>query len=211
MAEVTETDIVYVFGDQTDDCRGSLRFLLRTRQDPLLEEFLILAFRRLRGEIFKCQTSRQAKLFNFASLQELLDVKFEGHCKVAVEHAITSICQFAMFMKQCHDTPGCLYPDARNTSLVGICTGSLTAATLSCCRSAAELVPVAVEVTMLSFFVGELAAQTGTLFNRDGGDTSRLSESWAVAIPSSELSQVEHYLEEQKKNVSLRCTFNTKG
>ena len=204
MTKEEDVFTIYLFGDQTDDCRSQLRSLLHVKHDPLLDEFLQIAYKRVKAEILRRQNGKGADVIQFSSLRELLDVDFKGDCRVAVEHAITSICQFGIFLRQCHETAGGRYPDPSNACLVGLCTGSLTAAAISCCRSIAELVHVAVEVTMLSFSVGEFAAQTGSLFYCDNLDMIE-NGSWAVAMSSTELPRLENYLQAQKRKVSSQA------
>ncbi|KAF1952277.1 ketoacyl-synt-domain-containing protein [Byssothecium circinans] len=178
---------VYLFGDQTDDARFPLRTLLHSERDPILETFLRESYLRLRAEVLRYNTSTQ----QFASLLELLEVEFQGSCRVGVEHALTSICQFGVFFKECHRASG-QYPTAGNTYLIGLCTGTLTAAAVSCCRSLSELLPVAVEVAVLSFYIGEVAWQAGNSFScRNEAENT----SWAVAMPTLDYDLAEEYIE----------------
>lgn len=49
---------------------------------------------------------------------------------------------------------GRTYPDARNSYVLGICTGSLAAAAISCSDSLSQLLPVAVQTALIAFRLG---------------------------------------------------------
>jgi hypothetical protein len=193
LAIMADVSTVYLFGDQTDDSRAYLRALLRANQDPVLKAFLHDSYLRVRTEVLRLNRNEKATT-RFSSLLELLEVEFQGPSKVAVEHAITSICQFGVFFWHCHEAGG-QYP-TRNSYLVGLCTGSLTAAAVGCCRSVSELLPVAVELTVMSFCIGEFAARTGACVSYDSvvGNGS-----WAVAIPD-----MHHDVAEEKISALIK-------
>ncbi|KAH3999788.1 hypothetical protein HBI38_092630 [Parastagonospora nodorum] len=180
---------VYLFGDQTDDARSCIRNILCTEQGPVLESFLRQSYGLLRANILSLGENEAPKS-NFGSLLELLDAEFEGAPRVATEHALTSIAQFGVFFIETHLCRG-HYPSARETYLMGLCSGSLTAAAVSCCRSATELLPVAVEVTGLSFRLGLLASETGDLFLCKPAVGDR---SWAMTMPASLSDLIDEYI-----------------
>ena len=170
---------VYLFGDQTDDARSNLRALLRTIHDPILESFLQRSYARLRTELLRPHQIEDKADFRFASLLELVDLELVGSQRVALEHALTSICQFGLFFKHCQESGG-RYPASDSACLIGLCTGSLTAAAVSCCQSVSELLPVAVEVTILSFRAGELATEIGAC---QSSSATAPKSAWAIAVP----------------------------
>ncbi|OCL05426.1 ketoacyl-synt-domain-containing protein [Glonium stellatum] len=177
-----ENTSLFLFGDQTDDARSSLRVLLRTEFDPILETFVKKSYEAIRTELLRPLRVENRRDWSFSNLLELLDLRLHGPQRVALDHAITTICQFGLFFKRCHGLRG-LYPNAISTNLVGLCTGSLAAAAISCCWTPSELLPVAVEVSVLSFRAGELAAETGA---RLRCNPSLSDSSWAIAIPGIE-------------------------
>jgi hypothetical protein len=197
MDAMSSITTVYLFGDQTDDARSCIRDILCTEQGPVLESFLRQSYGLLRANILSLGENEAPKS-NFGSLLELLDAEFEGAPRVAMEHALTSIAQFGVFFIKSHPCRG-HYPSARETYLMGLCSGSLTAAAVSCCRSATELLPVAVEVTGLSFNLGLLASETGDLFlcNPAVGDRS-----WAMTMPASLSDLIDEYIRTVASKVS---------
>jgi hypothetical protein len=61
-----------------------------------------------------------------------------------------------------------------------MCTGSLTAAAISCCRTLSELLPVSVQVISISFRAGLLAADVRARFGSSGEDDM----GWAFMCPN---------------------------
>lgn len=210
--KATSTSTVYVFGDQTDDARSYLRTILHNEGDPLVECFLQNAYSRLRAEIMSSHGGIKTEQLQFASLSELLEIDFQNPYQVAVDHALTSISHFAMFMRVCHLESSGGYIDSTNTSLIGLCTGALTTAGVSCCRSVAELLLVSTEVSILSFRLGKFAAQTAALFQGVGRNTDehKYHGTWAVAVSGPERDLVEEYLETIASQVSIRSVLKTR-
>lgn len=61
-----------------------------------------------------------------------------------------------------------------DTRVIGLCTGALTAATVSCCRNTIELVPLGLCAIRAAFLIGLRAmeaTQQITLLNTPGGET----------------------------------------
>ncbi|KAF2787644.1 polyketide synthase [Melanomma pulvis-pyrius CBS 109.77] len=177
-----ENIILFLFGDQTEDSRSHLRALLRTELDPILEVFLQKSYEAIRLELLCPLRVEERRDWTFSNLLELLELKVQGTQRAALENAITTICQFGLFFKRCHAKRG-LYPDTRSTKMVGLCTGSLAVAAISCCQTPSELLPVAIDVSVLSFRAGVLAAETGARLHCGTTDSNA---SWAMAIPGLE-------------------------
>ncbi|KAH8754195.1 polyketide synthase module [Diaporthe sp. PMI_573] len=154
---------IVIFGDQTDNVRLSLRALLDVNPDPMLQRFLEESFRYLRFEILRTSVDFEISDQNFSNLLELLDVVLGGAQAVALEHALTTVCHFGLFFEKCRQSQG-IYPGHQTTKYVGICTGSLAAAAISCCQSSLELLPVALQTTLLAYRLGAHAAQTGVRY-----------------------------------------------
>lgn len=80
--------------------------------------------------------------------------------------------------RRCHQARG-LYPQPLDSFLIGMCTGSLAVAAISCCRTLSELLPVAVQVVVLSLRAGTLAADIRARLQVDSDPES----SWASMFP----------------------------
>ena len=89
---------VYVFGDQTADCRAFFAKVFTRKDDVLLQSFLERAGDVLRIEN-KNRTHPSKSIPSFLTIQELVDRYFRQEAKdSAVETALFCIAQFAHFI-----------------------------------------------------------------------------------------------------------------
>lgn len=190
--ESNTTRTVLVFGDQTDDVRSVLRALLVMEPDPILQSFLQRSYGAIRAELLRLSKPEDGSASRFSSLKELIDVNLHGSHRVALDHALTTLCHFGLLFERCRQSQG-LYPDIGSTYLMGICTGSLAAAAASFCRTPLDLLPLAIDVCVLAFRAGELAADVAARFY-SGPSQSVLS--WALALPNLDLEGARRIIEE---------------
>ncbi len=89
---------VYVFGDQTADCRAFFAKVFTRKDDVILQAFLERAGDALRIE--NRNRSHPSKAVpNFSTVQELVDRYYRGEAKdAAVESALVCISQFTHFI-----------------------------------------------------------------------------------------------------------------
>lgn len=88
-----------------------------------------------------------------------------------------------------HDGVGHSYPLPGVTCLSGLCTGALTAATISCTKSLAELLPVASKTVCIAFRAGLRAWDVGKSLDK-------LTEPWSMVMSSNAPEEVLQDLEE---------------
>lgn len=89
---------VYVFGDQTADCRAFFTKVFTRKDDVLLQSFLERAGEAVRVEN-KNRTHPSKAVPNFSTIQELVDRYYRGDSKdAAVESALVCISQFTHFI-----------------------------------------------------------------------------------------------------------------
>lgn len=89
---------VYVFGDQTADCRAFFTKVFTRKDDVLLQSFLERASEAVRTEN-KARSHPSRAVPNFNTIQELVDRYYRGELKdAAVESALVCISQFAHFI-----------------------------------------------------------------------------------------------------------------
>lgn len=172
---------IFIFGDQTDTFRASLRVLLDVKVDPILQQYFKESYRHLRAEVL-LQSSVDFDVSDqrSSSLLELLDLNFKGPQAVALGHALATVCHFGLFLEKCRKSQG-VYPHRKITKHVGICTGSLAAAAITCCQSSLEPLPVAFQTVILAYRLGAHAAETGGPYH--GGE--RGSQCWSIAVPNT--------------------------
>lgn len=89
---------VYVFGDQTADCRAFFSKVFTRKDDVLLQSFLERAGDAVRIEN-KYRSHPSKAVPNFLTIQELVDRYYRGEAKdSAIESALVCISQFAHFI-----------------------------------------------------------------------------------------------------------------
>ncbi|ESZ99281.1 PksA [Sclerotinia borealis F-4128] len=164
----------YIFGDQSEKIDEGLCTLICSERDAILDSFLTKSYEAIRSEI---QESKLEVPFKFASLLDLLALRKDGLKSVPLDHALTFVYQIGLFIRTCHKLGH--YPQAPSSYLAGICTGTLAAAAVSYSQSLFELVPVAIQVLIISFRAGVLAVEVKTHVSLD----DNTGASWAVLYP----------------------------
>ncbi|AEO70601.1 polyketide synthase [Thermothielavioides terrestris NRRL 8126] len=180
---MTVQDQIVLFGDLTCDYVSGLRSLVPVRDNPLLTSFFERVAFGLRQEIGLLTTSEQAKFVGFTTFQELLaGVQQVSSRHPALEKALACTYQLACFIKY-HTAPGRTYPAPQDTWLVGLCTGLLSAAPVSCCQSITDLIPLAAHTVLVAFRAGLCV---GEVRNRiEPQPQTGPPASWSVLIPNS--------------------------
>jgi Starter unit:ACP transacylase in aflatoxin biosynthesis len=92
---------VYVFGDQTADCRSFLRKAVSRKEDVLLNVFLEKAAFAIRDEVSKRAYVR-SEIPNFGTVQELADRYYKSESPdAAIESALVCLSQLIHFIGYC--------------------------------------------------------------------------------------------------------------
>ena len=105
-----------------------------------------------------------------------------------------------------HGSAGRSFPTPQNACLTGRCTGSLTAAAVSCSSSPSDLLSIGVHTVVLAFRIGACAWDVGTRIcsSRDASDRY---QSWTAAlsgVSEEELARsLEHFTSDQVCTGSL--------
>ncbi|KAL4816998.1 putative sterigmatocystin biosynthesis polyketide synthase [Aspergillus spinulosporus] len=153
MASHTEPTRLFLFGDQTYDFVADLRELLNVRNNPILVAFLEQSHYVIRGQMIRELPPKEHKQARTASLAELLQKYADRKLPSAFQTALSCITQIGLFMRQ-FDEPCVPYPHANDSYVLGVCTGSLAAAAISCSTSLSELLPIAVQTVLVAFRLG---------------------------------------------------------
>ncbi|RYC62694.1 hypothetical protein CHU98_g3504 [Xylaria longipes] len=166
---------IHLFGDQTYDVQGRLKYLLRLRENAVVNSFLERSYNAIRNEIHQLTGAVQQELPRFTSVEDLLLWKgSDVRPIVPLDMALTCIYQLGMFMGD-HEYN---YPSG-GSLLLGLCTGTLPAAAISCCRNTMELIPLAVTAVVLAFRVGVLVVQVGNMVEPS---PSGLQQQWSMIV-----------------------------
>ncbi|KAM4057312.1 starter unit:ACP transacylase in aflatoxin biosynthesis domain-containing protein [Hirsutella rhossiliensis] len=166
---------LYLFGDQTFDVQPQLKALLRQRNNPVLEEFLAKAYEALRGEIYELPYEARQSVPRLTSLDDLASWNEGEKRSIALDMAVTCIFQLATFIVQAKN--GRVGGD--EARVVGICTGALAAAAVSCSDNLLELVPLGVAAVKAAFRVGKQVADAG---QRIAPRADSKDQSWSMLV-----------------------------
>ncbi|RYP04526.1 hypothetical protein DL764_004388 [Monosporascus ibericus] len=166
---------LYLFGDQTYDIQSSLKDLMRYRNNPVLEDFLLKTYDEIRTEIYKLPAETREDLPRFTCLDDLVLWKHDGKRCIPLDMAVTCMYQLGSFISQA-DTWDF---HAKNSRALGLCTGTLAAAAIGCSRSTLELVPLAVDAVVVAFRTGVHVTDMAQRLQ----PSDSLGQSWSIIVP----------------------------
>ncbi|KAL8639261.1 MAG: hypothetical protein Q9228_003690 [Teloschistes exilis] len=155
-----QQQMLYLFGDQTYDVRQRLNNLLHYRNDPVVEDFLLKAYNAIRREIYTLPSQARDGLPRFTCVDDLVLWRGDGRRCVPLDMAVTCMYQLAVFIRleaeqaHSHANRKAQYPNTDNDRILGVCTGALTAAAVSCSRNTLDLVPLGIEALIVAFRTG---------------------------------------------------------
>ncbi|KAK5088555.1 polyketide synthase [Lithohypha guttulata] len=174
---------VYVFGDQTADCRAFFTKVFPRKDDVVLQAFLERASEAVRVEN-RTRSHPSKAVPDFNTIQELVNRYYSSeHKDAAIESALLSISQFCHFFGAFEErTPTYISPNA-DARLVGLCTGLITATAVSCADSLTALLPLATETVRIAFRAG---AHVGKVAQQLEVDSE--SKSWSTLVATDEKS-----------------------
>ncbi|KAI9712188.1 MAG: Type I Iterative PKS [Chrysothrix sp. TS-e1954] len=145
---------LYLFGDQTLDIQPYLKDLRRHEDNPILEAFLQKAYDALREEVHRLSKETRDDLPRFTCIDDIIFRKAWGARCVPLDMAVTCLYQLGTFISRV-DSAHYSFDTSR---VLGLCTGTLAAAAVSCSRDTLELIPAAVDAVVIAFRVGLLVA-----------------------------------------------------
>lgn len=185
---------LFVFGDQTFDVQPHLADLIQYGQNPVLEDFLLKAYDAIRTEIYSLPCELRDDLPRFTCVDDIIWRKPDAKRCVPLDMAVTCMYQLGVFIR--YGRQLCImvkklnnfgsqveaqhcYGD--NARVLGLCTGALAAAAVSCSQSTLDLVPLAVCAVKVAFRTGMHATDVAQRFEPSG--TS--SQSWSMIVAGS--------------------------
>ncbi|KAL8723397.1 MAG: hypothetical protein Q9225_000313 [Loekoesia sp. 1 TL-2023] len=196
---------VLLFGDQTDlDHEFLQESLHRTRKSPAVAAFLDGTAAILREEIASLHQANREDIPSFTTIQELIArYSEEATAHPAIEASLTCISQFIHFLGYHEDPSVRTYP-ARETHVVGLCIGSLTAAAVSASNSLVDLLPLALETVAIAFRIGVQVLETA----RHIEVSTSKSESWSIVFRGIDQLLANHNLEDFSRDQGLSKLSN---
>ncbi|KAL2850258.1 beta-ketoacyl synthase [Aspergillus pseudoustus] len=203
MASAPEHTRLFLFGDQTYDFVPELQSLLATRNNPILTAFLEQSHYVVRAQMIQKLPPKEHKQSRSASLAEVVQKYVDGKLPSAFQTALSCITQLGSFMRQ-FDDPSIPYPRFSDSYVLGVCTGSLAAAAISCSTSLSDLLPIAVQTVLVAFRLGLCAQEV-----RDRLEISEENRTkpWSVVseVPPEEVAiAIEKFSQETALSTTRR-------
>ena len=204
---------LYLFGDQTYDIQPYLRDLIQYRHNPVLDDFLVKAYDAIRTEIYNLPCEIRDDLPRFTCVDDLILRRQGGIGCVPLDMAVTCMYQLGSFIRYRHQLRTlvqklnnlCSQVDSQhycgdNVRILGLCTGTLAAAAVSCSQSTLELIPFAVCAVIAAFRTGMQA--TDAAQRVAPSDISDQSWSINVAGLASVEAAVEDFCEQAVRTLT---------
>ncbi|KAI0455324.1 hypothetical protein F5B21DRAFT_503379 [Xylaria acuta] len=180
--------ILYLFGDQAGDAVSTIRHLTKfLTTNPSLQVFFTRSTDRLRNALAR-STSRHRQLVFANPLELAAKVDKDQLHDSALEAALLSISQIGSLIVHLELEPRALENPKLQPVILGICTGSLAAAAMSCCRNLTELLRIADEAVELAFRVGLEASRRSTYIESSTG-------SWAILVSNVDMQDAKEAIE----------------
>ncbi|GAB7325180.1 hypothetical protein MBLNU13_g09258t1 [Cladosporium sp. NU13] len=179
---MAETMRVYVFGDQTFDIADLLSGVIRNADDAIVADFLEQACQTLKDEILKLLPEQQDECPRFARVLDLVPLWRSSTLNPALGQALTCITHITTFLRDHGYGIGSRpFPTAKNSTITGICTGSLSAAAVSHSSSVVELMHMGLQSVAVAFRIGACVWDAST---RLGGTLNVAGQhpSWTAAV-----------------------------
>ncbi|EMR86678.1 putative polyketide synthase protein [Botrytis cinerea BcDW1] len=192
-----------IFGDQSLDTHTFLTdFCQHGRPSMLSRSFLEQAGSALREEIDRLPSLQRNTIPEFSTILELNKLYHAGTIKnPAVDSALLCIAQLSQYIDR-HEKEHGDSTIPSETCLVGLCTGLFAAAAIASSPSISQLIPIAVQVMLMSFRTGAyVAALANRLDSRP-----ELPESWTYVVPAAQENEVNSILGDFHKE-NVRCNF----
>ncbi|KAF1952593.1 ketoacyl-synt-domain-containing protein [Byssothecium circinans] len=172
---------LYLFGDQTFDIQPHFKTLLQRRDNPVLDAFVEKAYDAIRTEIYKLPQETREDIPRFTSVEDLILWNQDGKRCVALDMAVTCMYQLGVFISQAESWNY----DPGTSLLVGLCTGALAAAAVSCSRSTVDLIPLAVDAVTAAFRIGMVVVEAANRIS----PLQHSDQKWSVILPEAASAQ----------------------
>ncbi|KAF2853068.1 ketoacyl-synt-domain-containing protein [Plenodomus tracheiphilus IPT5] len=180
---------LYLFGDQTFHTQAQFERLLQSRDNPALESLLFKAYNSIRTEVYKLSPQIRKGFPRLTCLEDLVLPRQDGRRCIPLDMATTCLYHLGTFVVRAD--PGDFA--SGKACALGLCTGALAAAAVSCSRSTLDLIPLAVDAIAVAFRVGLLVESCARqLVQPDKND-----QSWSVIVPRSKVVEAidQFYIE----------------
>ncbi|KAG5775036.1 hypothetical protein H9Q73_011283 [Fusarium xylarioides] len=183
---------VYVFGDQSTPVLDKLQTLVRVKDNAPLNSFLGEAFLAVRREIVSLSSLERKSIPEAESLSLLLEGVRRSEPHAALDSAFVCIYEIGYYIDYLARSDK-QHPPASPAFLLGICTGSIAAAAVSCAKDVFEILRLGVEAATVAFRLGMHVRR------RAENLAYSTPSSWSMILSSNQEELVSEALEEFSK------------
>ncbi|TGO07674.1 hypothetical protein BTUL_0255g00060 [Botrytis tulipae] len=187
---------VYVFGDRSTPVLDKLQALLRVKDNALLTSFLGEAFLAVRREIVSLSSIERKSIPEAESLSLLLEGVRKSEPHAALDSTFVCIYEIGYYIDYLGRSDK-QHPSSLPSFLLGICTGSIAAAAVSCAKDVFEISKLGVEAATVAFRMGLHVRRRA----ENLGYSTPLS--WSMILSSNQEELVSVSLQEFSKDKSL--------
>ncbi|KAK4189134.1 hypothetical protein QBC35DRAFT_167960 [Podospora australis] len=179
-----------LFGDQTGVVLPSIQSLSKLAMGcESLAGFLRRSTDRLHTTIARLPAHQRRGYPKFESPLDLATaVAKEDYPVPALATALLCISQIGHIIVYLESNPRALDGSESNLAILGVCTGLLPAAAVSCCRNLTELLSFAGEIVNLAFQIGLQASSRSNIIDP-------LAGSWTTLVTNVDIHTVREALE----------------
>ncbi|KAF3386933.1 Conidial pigment polyketide synthase alb1 [Penicillium rolfsii] len=192
---------IFVLGDQTVRVESSLQELLYSCHNTTLSGFLSESYQAVRREISRLPANERASIPQPETLALLLDASRKGKRHPAWDSALLCLYEIGEYIRL---QLGTGREDSQSNDgspvLVGLCTGSLAAAAISCARSVIDLVSIGIESVVIAFWVGMHASRKANVL-------ASSDKPWAITLAGVTLTESEITVQPSWKKLKLPATM----
>jgi hypothetical protein len=175
---------LYLFGDQTFNAINQLTSLLQARDNLLLDCLLTKAYNALRTEIHELPPETRNSIPRFCSIEDLVNARKFGKRCIPLDMALTCLYHLSKFVV-CADEVA--YTTGKGCTL-GLCTGALAAAAVSCSLSTLDLISPAIDAIIIAFRIGLLVENCAAHITQ----ADHSEKAWSVVCSTPRAVEVLH-------------------
>ncbi|KAI0115705.1 polyketide synthase [Nemania sp. FL0031] len=186
---------VYVFGDQSIPILDKLQRLLHVKDNALLSSFVNESFLAVRQETNSLSSIDRQSIPQAENLGLLLEIVGKSAPHAALDSCFLCIYEIGYYLEYLYRSKR-QHPPA-STTFLGICTGGLAAAAISCSQNVFEIPRLGVQSVTVAFRTGMQVSKRAGLLGYS------LPESWSMTISSSQEDRISEHLESFSINMGL--------
>ncbi|KAI1498991.1 hypothetical protein F5X99DRAFT_420173 [Biscogniauxia marginata] len=184
------SNTLFIFGDQTGDVKPTVQELSKiVSEHANLQVFFRQSIDRLKSIMSNSVNEGHQQILSFDSLYELAAVVETHYSRdPALKTALLCIVQFGAIITHLEVNLRALEISETSPVILGICTGALTAAAVSCCRNLTEIIQIATDIVQLAYRLGCESAHRSRYI-----DIS--TESWANFVSNVDAKDAQEAIE----------------